>query len=683
VGLAGISVLVGVAQLQSGTAAAPSFDIVRAVRGDVIVTVGGVGRIVEAGAAGSILVPSATGGSAQAASGGGGVTSVPAGSVFPRVAGHIASFRVRPGQRVVAGQAIAVLDDGGASRIAVAQASNELEMALLELRQKQTSDPQKGVPATAEELAAGELTVRAAQRRLARLFVPARPAEVSAARLELTRAQADLAALSRPPSTPSPETLTSAKQAVSAAKARLARLFRRNPAEIAAARAEIKKASADLAALRQSAPGSPKGVAAALEALTAAQRKLEKLQAPVNPADLAQAEADRMRAQSDLETLRGDPTAVPAAARAAALSAAEAQVVAADLKLAKLRGPVDPAELAVALSELRKAEADLALNRKTSTTPEAFAAAEQAIRAATQKLAQLQKGPDRADVAIAQADVRKAEAELASMRAPSRQTFEAARQAVRSARAKLTQLLGPPLRADVSAAKLEIEKAQADLAVLKARGGPASPNDVAIAELKARAAQLRLDAARNAQALLKIRSPWTGTVTSLDTVRGAPVDPSTPVATIADLSRLGVSVDLSEFDVAQVKPSMPAVVRVDALGGKAFSGRVVSVPYAGNENGGVVTFPVRVLLSRQGNLKLGMNVSVRIIVAKRKGVVNVPVEAVTVDDEDRPTVTIAGKDGQQMLRPVKTGLANNKSIEITKGVRLGEQLVVGGGEDEE
>jgi HlyD family secretion protein len=228
-----------------------------------------------------------------------------------------------------------------------------------------------------------------------------------------------------------------------------------------------------------------------------------------------------------------------------------------------------------------------------------------------------------------------------------------------------------------------VSKAKAELAVMGARGGPASASDVAIARLKTDAARERLDAARAAERLLTVAAPSTGTVTGLSTVPGAPVDISTPIATIADLDHLAVNVDLSEYDVARVKRNMNAVVRVDALGGKAFSGKVLFVPFAGSDNGGVVTFPVRVGLTRAAGLKPGMNVSVRVIVAQRLGVVQVPVEAVARDDEDRAMVTVAGKDGGVIERRVTTGLANNKSIEIVRGLRPGQQIVLAAAAGEE
>jgi RND family efflux transporter MFP subunit len=247
---------------------------------------------------------------------------------------------------------------------------------------------------------------------------------------------------------------------------------------------------------------------------------------------------------------------------------------------------------------------------------------------------------------------------------------------------KLAQLLGPPLRSDVTTARLDVRKAQADLAVLRARGGPASPLDIGLAQLKVNAAQARLDSASFARKLLTVRAPWNGVVTGLTTVQGAPVDPTTPVATVADLSRLSAIVDLSEFDAAQVRKGLRALVAVDALGGRTYRGRVTFATPTGMNNGGVVIFPVQVGLVRSKGVKPGMNVSVRIITARRNNVLQVPLEAVFRDDEDRPLVTVIGTEGDTATRRVRIGLSNNQNVEIVRGLRAGEQVVLPAMEEE-
>ena len=191
---------------------------------------------------------------------------------------------------------------------------------------------------------------------------------------------------------------------------------------------------------------------------------------------------------------------------------------------------------------------------------------------------------------------------------------------------------------------------------------------------KITAARAQVDAARTALAQLVVRTPSAGTVTWVFVAPGSPVDVSTPIAAIADLTHLAVSLDLSEFDAARVRRGMRAVVSVDALGGKRFPGRVVFEAISGVDNGGVVTFPVRVALNRAAGVRIGMNVSAQIVVARRHNVVTVPLEAVSRNEQGRSVVRVIDATGQMSARVVSLGLATNKDVEVTRGLRAGERV---------
>jgi HlyD family secretion protein len=358
---------------------------------------------------------------------------------------------------------------------------------------------------------------------------------------------------------------------------------------------------------------------------------------------------------------------------------AEQNVQLAQARLDKILAPPNPADVAAAEADVRRAESDLAVLFKPTagTVPEEITAAKAAVASARAKLARLTGPPDPADVTAARLEVERAQADVQRLLAgPSPAALVAARQAVATAKTKLTQLLGPPVAADVATARSDVFKAEADMALLGTRGAPASALDIALARLKVVAARLRLGTARAATPLLTVRAPSAGTVTALLTAPGAPVDPLTPVAEVADLQHLEVTVDLSEFDVARVNPGQKAAVSVDALGGKRFRGRVVFAALTGTNSSGVVTFPVRVAIAEAPGLRPGMNVSVRIIVAKRQNVVQIPLEAVSRNEEDQPSVNVVNAAGDESPRAVQLGLASNKNVEIVKGLRPGDHVAL-------
>jgi multidrug efflux pump subunit AcrA (membrane-fusion protein) len=162
-----------------------------AARGDIVVTVGGVGRVVEARAAGLIAVPAPVTIAGGASTTPSTQTTAPADAVFATATGHLGRFLVAPGRHVTAGEPIAVIDDGTTAAIALDQARSDLATARLELRQKQTSDPTKGPPPTPSELQAARLALRAAAERAHQISHPTL-ADVTSARLDVSKSQADL-----------------------------------------------------------------------------------------------------------------------------------------------------------------------------------------------------------------------------------------------------------------------------------------------------------------------------------------------------------------------------------------------------------------------------------------------------------------------------------------------------------
>lgn len=608
--------------LGGGSAAAQDTPTATASRDDLVVTVGGVGRIVQAKAAQPIATPAA-GGPSAAASGSAAPSEAPPDAVFPGAAGRVSKFLVKQGELVIAGQALAVLDDGGAATTAVKQAQNELATAEVELRQKRTSDPLLGTRATPDELAAGRSAVTSALRGLGKLLSPPRAADVSAAWLEVRKAEAELETLVGGTPAQQAEAIRIAQQNVGVAEAQLARaLAPADPADVSAAAAELRKAESELAlVLKPPDAPLPEEIAAAQRAVTVARENLADAEAavPQDAVAIRDAQLALDRALAELAVLQKPP-----------------------------KGPL----------------------------PEEVTSARQAVEAARAKHQKLLNPQNPADVRIARFELERARAELRKLElGPGKAALAAARQSVETARTKLAQLLGPPLRADVATSRLDVARARAELSVLETRGGPASADDVSLAQLRVDAARIRLALARISWRLLTVRAPTAGTVTGLLTARGAPVDTTTPILTVADLDRLAASVELSEYDVAKVRRGLKATVSVDALGGQTLPGVVLFAAPTGTDNGGVVTFPVRVGLSKGASLRPGMNVSVRIFVARKNDVLQVPLEAVS-REEDPPTVTVIDDAGEEADREVELGLANNKSVQIVGGLRAGEQVVL-------
>lgn len=225
------------------------------------------------------------------------------------------------------------------------------------------------------------------------------------------------------------------------------------------------------------------------------------------------------------------------------------------------------------------------------------------------------------------------------------------------------------------------------------------------ADLNSASSKLRAVGAAGGQgATFSLVTPVSGTVVERNASPGQVVGPTTNLFTVADLSRVWITVDVYEGDLSRVHDGAKATVIANALPNRAFAGIVT---YAG----GIVdsashTFKVRVAVDNAGRaLRPGMFAQVRIetpavraqgATGDRSGgastgaltsasatsatpTITVPEMAVQ-EVNGKQIVFVAGRTlGEFVARPVTVGpRAGNGSIVITIGLTAGDRIAVQG-----
>jgi HlyD family secretion protein len=260
--------------------------------------------------------------------------------------------------------------------------------------------------------------------------------------------------------------------------------------------------------------------------------------------------------------------------------------------------------------------------------------------------------------------------------------------------------------------------------------------DVAKADFDSSLAQIRrtegsLSQARDSLAKTTIYSPMDGSISSLtsevgERVVGTGSFAGTEIMRIADLASMEVRVKVNENDIINVKVGDPAAVLVDAFPGRKFAGVVGEISSSAITSGAqsaaasasdeVTNFLVKIRVKdRDVKLRPGMSATVDIETETVENVVAVPIQSVTVraaggktaeelqaakakeakersgndlevvnekddarrnrDNLQRVVFIKSGDTVKQQL--VETGLADNASIEIKKGVKAGDEVVSG------
>ena len=285
---------------------------------------------------------------------------------------------------------------------------------------------------------------------------------------------------------------------------------------------------------------------------------------------------------------------------------------------------------------------------------------------------------------------------------------------------KLYQAACDQARAALEQAKVQLARAQAELAnaELQAARTERLAAEGVVSEQARDQARLALEQARVAvraqeraieqarfayQRALEdlerttIRSPMDGVVISRrvevgeTAIMGTTNFPGSVLMVIGDLSELVAEVEIPERDVVHVALGQEAQVKVDAIFGEVFPGKVVEIASSGTKLGDVVKFKVKVALDRADpRLKPEMTAKVEIVTRKAENVVAVPLQAVQTRFLDEAGKEVFGKTtprevqvvyllqaSKARMREVKTGVQDELYAEILAGLSGGEKVIVG------
>ncbi|ACP22307.1 putative cation efflux system protein (plasmid) [Sinorhizobium fredii NGR234] len=169
-------------------------------------------------------------------------------------------------------------------------------------------------------------------------------------------------------------------------------------------------------------------------------------------------------------------------------------------------------------------------------------------------------------------------------------------------------------------------------------------------------------------------SPNDGIVLERSATTGMMAEAGDVLFRIADTSRIWVIADVPEYDVASIRKGVPATVTVRNLPGKTFKG-VIDLIYPEVQTQ-TRTAKVRIELPNPDGLLLAnMYAEVEIESGAADPVVAVPNSAV-IDTGDRQIVFVDKGDGRFEPRDVSIGMRGEDKTEVTKGVDVGEKVVV-------
>ena len=370
------------------------------------------------------------------------------------------------------------------------------------------------------------------------------------------------AALSLPASGTVTEVLVSEGENVVEGQILLRLESTRQVAAVAQAEAKLQRAQAQLDELLSGTPEQE--ILSAAAAVDAAQARLDRIQTGPLPEEIAVSEAALAEAQAFLQKTREGP--------------GEQELIAAEADVANAAAVVRQAQAAydrVADKENIGARPESVQLEQATTT----------YQSALARLEALKKNTTPADIATAQARVKKAQAQL-----------------------DLLMVINP---ADVAAAEAEVRQLQAQLDLLKVG---ARPEVITAAEADVAAARAALVQAQADLGNAELRAPFNGTIASINIHAGEQANAGNPIIRLADFTAWQIETDdLTELNIVRVQQGDSVTIKFDAIADLELTGKVVRSEAIGENKQGDITYTVVVAPDRHDErLRWNMTASVLI-----------------------------------------------------------------------
>ena len=241
---------------------------------------------------------------------------------------------------------------------------------------------------------------------------------------------------------------------------------------------------------------------------------------------------------------------------------------------------------------------------------------------------------------------------------------------VRASEESLNLLLAGAKAETVASAWAQVQEAEAELRR---------------AESHVRQAQAELGVARAALGSTVVESTLDGKVTRKIVEPGEAVDISMPLMILGDVQKVIVKAEVDETDVGKLSLGQRAEVTADAYPGRVFPGRIYEMgqsvgkrkvkPEDPAKIQDMKVLEIKIEITEGGEeLKLGMTVDVRILVAHKDKVLVMPKRLVPPGAREA-TVRVSGPNGEQ-VRVIKLAARDDENVEVLEGMREGERIVV-------
>ena len=239
--------------------------------------------------------------------------------------------------------------------------------------------------------------------------------------------------------------------------------------------------------------------------------------------------------------------------------------------------------------------------------------------------------------------------------------------------------------ADTSALEAELEKAGNTLAELQSRlssqqaVAESDPSAVTaeekekmeitnnLSELDQMSAQELVEAAKKG-----IKADFNGVITKVSVVEGATTALGTELFTLQNTDKINVNINVSKYDYDKLKEGQSADI---TLAGKTYEGEVTSISHVATQNekgASLISADVRIK-NPDDDIFLGVDAKVTIHAEEADDVVVLPSEVVNIGKDGSFCYVI--ENGVITRRDITTGISSDDYVEVTAGIKEGDEVI--------
>ncbi len=226
-------------------------------------------------------------------------------------------------------------------------------------------------------------------------------------------------------------------------------------------------------------------------------------------------------------------------------------------------------------------------------------------------------------------------------------------------------------------ARIEAERLKKDLDRTENlfKGGTSSEQELDRARTSYETAKNKMEEAERQLSYTKITAPISGTITKKIVEEGTYVNTGNPIASVVDVSKLKVKVNVSEANVYYLHVGDKVKITTDIYRGVTFEGRISFVSPRGDDSH---NYPVEVEIANSGKnpLKAGTFVNVEVSSGSGSKGLYIPREALQGSIKEAK-VYVAEND-KAILKDVTIGRESNELLEVVSGLRPNEKIIISG-----